>query len=177
MSNTEQDTREAFPDDLIRRLKAFRGDFLGDGINPGVRVSELLAALQAREAPQPSDERAPLTQAIDALRAAREAPPEPRTPGARWREEGQPDPHAGKYDGERAALTLGSMTDDELANAVFLHGDTRPSLEDLIAGKAHSPIVYLTAAKERIRWLSRKAAALAREAPPSSGAHSPDPKQ
>lgn len=77
------------------------------------------------------------------------------TPAAEWRAKGEPDPFGSTYDCERAALALGQMTDDALANAVFLYADQRPSVEDLIAGKAHSPIVYLTAAKERIRWLSR----------------------
>lgn len=44
-----------------------------------------------------------------------------KTPAAKWREAGEADPHAGVYDCERHQLTCGSMTDDELANAVFLH--------------------------------------------------------
>lgn len=78
------------------------------------------------------------------------------TPAAKWRVEGQPDPHEGKYDGRRSELSLGDMTDDELANAVFTFGDVRPKVEDLIAGTAKPSIVYLTAGKERIRWLSRQ---------------------
>ncbi len=77
------------------------------------------------------------------------------TPAAQWRIDGQPDPHAGHYDGERAALCLGKLTDDELANAAFMNYDVRPSIQGLIDGKAFSPIVYMTAVKERIRWLSR----------------------
>jgi len=77
------------------------------------------------------------------------------TVAAKWREEGKEDPHEGHYDVERAKLPLGNMTDDELANAVFMHGDSDPSMSDIISGKAILPIVYLTAAKERIRWLSR----------------------
>ena len=69
------------------------------------------------------------------------------TPAARWREEGQPDPHGRRYDCERAALCGGSMTDDEIANAVFLD----PS------------IMNLTAAKDRIRWLSRALASAKQE--------------
>jgi hypothetical protein len=79
----------------------------------------------------------------------------PATPSARWAADGLRDPHAGRYACERAALTLGNLTDDELANAVYLHGNEQPSMADLVAGKALSGIVYLTAAKERIRWLSR----------------------
>jgi hypothetical protein len=77
-----------------------------------------------------------------------------RTPAAQWRENGEKDPHK-RFDGERSDLALGYLSDDELANAVYLHGDRSPSIADLLAGKAVRPIVYLTAAKERIRWLSR----------------------
>lgn len=79
----------------------------------------------------------------------------PATPSSRWAADAMPDPHAGRYACERAALTLGNLTDDELANAVFLHGNEQPTMADLVAGKALSGIVYLTAAKDRIRWLSR----------------------
>jgi hypothetical protein len=78
------------------------------------------------------------------------------TPAAKWRENNEADPHGNTYDCKRSELSLGDMTDDELANAVFLHGDTMPAVEDLIAGKAKPSIVYLTAAKDRIRWLSRQ---------------------
>ena len=61
------------------------------------------------------------------------------TPAAKWRENGQPDPHGAQYDGERATLCKGNLTDDELANEVYMY----------------PTIVNLTAAKERIRWLSR----------------------
>jgi len=84
--------------------------------------------------------------------------PAAATPAAQWREKGDPDPHGDRYDCERAALAMGKLTDDELANGVFLHGDGthgRPPLELVIAGKAHMPIAWLTAAKDRIRWLSR----------------------
>lgn len=81
------------------------------------------------------------------------------TPAAKWRIEGQPDPHPHLLDKEREDLVMGDMTDDELANAVFMHGNTpmTPAIAQLIIeGKAHSSHVYLTAAKDRIRWLSRK---------------------
>jgi len=87
----------------------------------------------------------------------------PATPSARWAADGLPDPHAGRYACERAALTLGNLTDDELANAVYLHGNEQPSMADLVAGKALSGIVYLTAAKDRIRWLSRALAATCKQ--------------
>jgi len=67
-----------------------------------------------------------------------------RTPGAVWRESGLSDPHGTDYDCERAKLALGHLSDDQLANNVFLDPN----------------IVTLTAAKERIRWLSRVLSAL-----------------
>lgn len=77
------------------------------------------------------------------------------TPSSRWAADGQRDPHGDRYACERAALALGNLTDDELANAVFLHGNEQPTMADMAAGKALAGIVYLTAAKDRIRWLSR----------------------
>ena len=62
------------------------------------------------------------------------------TPSAYWRESGDNDPHGDYYDCERSKLCKGHLTDDELANEVYLNPD----------------IVNLTAAKERIRWLSRE---------------------
>jgi hypothetical protein len=50
-----------------------------------------------------------------------ETPTSTNTPAASWREKGEPDPVGTQYDCERAQLTLGRMTDDELANAVYLH--------------------------------------------------------
>ena len=79
-----------------------------------------------------------------------------KTPAALWRVNGEPDPHPDMVDCERAALTLGNLTDDQLANQVFMHGDERPAFESVMDGTAKMPVVYLTAAKERIRWLSRQ---------------------
>lgn len=79
-----------------------------------------------------------------------------QTPAAHWREKGEPDPHGSYYDRERAELPLGNLTDDELANEVFMWGDHKPSVAEIMDGTAKMPIVYLTAGKERIRWLSRK---------------------
>lgn len=77
--------------------------------------------------------------------AAREHPTE--TPAARWRENGNADPCGeNTYNCERAKLCKGHLTDDELANEVFLYNHRQ----------GHESIAYLTAAKERIRWLSRK---------------------
>lgn len=80
------------------------------------------------------------------------------TPANRWAAAGEPDPHGKRYDCPREALMLGSMTDDELANEVYMWGDHKPSLDDLLTGKAKSSMTYLTAAKDRIRWLSRQLA-------------------
>jgi hypothetical protein len=94
-------------------------------------------------------------QALDTIKAA-------GTPAAQWREKGEADPHAGHYDGERAELMLGNLTDDELANGVFMNADQKLDIARVLARDPdyHPPIVWLTAAKERIRWLSR---ALAKE--------------
>jgi hypothetical protein len=51
---------------------------------------------------------------------------------------------------------MGYLTDDELANAAFLHYDIFPPIQDVVNGTAHMPIAYMTAVKDRIRWLSRK---------------------
>lgn len=90
------------------------------------------------------------------------------TPAATWRLKGEPDPHGTHYDCERAALTLGKYTDDELANAAFMNYDRRPPLQDIIDGKAHSPIAYMTAVKDRIRWLSRALIAATSQRPASA---------
>ena len=74
------------------------------------------------------------------------------TPGAVWRENGEDDPHGDKYSCPRSALPKGNLTDDELANGMFIC-DHRTSLES---------IGWLTAGKERIRWLSRRLAAAER---------------
>ena len=68
------------------------------------------------------------------------------TPAAQWRERGEKDPFGDEYNCPRSALPKGKLTDDELANAMFLC-DHRNSLES---------IGWLTAGKERIRWLSRR---------------------
>lgn len=78
------------------------------------------------------------------------------TPSAQWRAKGEPDPHGNRYDCERASLCMGDLSDDELANEVFLRGDGKTPIGDIVSGKALPSIAYLTAAKDRIRWLSRK---------------------
>jgi hypothetical protein len=79
-----------------------------------------------------------------------------RTPAAQWREKGEADPHGTDYDCERAKLTYGNMTDDEIANAIFMHDFRGPmDFQGIIDGTAHSGISLQQGAKERIRWLSR----------------------
>jgi hypothetical protein len=62
------------------------------------------------------------------------------TPAAKWREAGEQDPHGDTYKCRRKELGGGHLTDDELANEVYLTPN----------------IANLTCAKERIRWLSRQ---------------------
>ena len=69
---------------------------------------------------------------------------EAATPSAKWRTNGETDPHGSRYDCERAKLAKGHLTDDELANGIFMA--SRNDL-DLIS--------WQQAAKDRIRWLSR----------------------
>lgn len=81
------------------------------------------------------------------------------TPGAAWRQAGEPDPHAGHYDCERAKLTMGHLTDDELANGAFMNFDQPLNVRGILNGTHASPIAWMTAVKDRIRWLSRALAA------------------
>lgn len=77
------------------------------------------------------------------------------TPSSNWREEGLPDPFSDRYDCERHELTLGEYTDDRLANEVYLNGNRIPTIDDIMSLKP-LPTIYLAAAKDRIRWLSRE---------------------
>ena len=80
--------------------------------------------------------------------------PAASTPAATWRVNGEPDPHGSRYNGERATLAHGDMTDDELANAVFTHNHRMIDVDAIMRGEPSS-MALLTASKERIRWLSR----------------------
>jgi hypothetical protein len=62
------------------------------------------------------------------------------TPSSNWAKEHAVDPHDNRYDCERSETVMGHLTDDMMANHVFMDGG----------------IMSLTAAKDRIRWLSRK---------------------
>lgn len=67
------------------------------------------------------------------------------TPFAKWREEGQPDPHGNHYEGDDARVACPDIPSDLLA-------DMLPRL----IGPSITSIGVLTAGKERLRWLSRK---------------------
>lgn len=62
------------------------------------------------------------------------------TPAAQWRIDGEADPHGEQFNCKRKDLACGHLTDDQMANAVFM----QPHIGNL------------QAAKDRIRWLSRK---------------------
>jgi hypothetical protein len=51
---------------------------------------------------------------------------------------------------------MADLSDDELANGVYLFGDSHPPIAELLSGRAKTSGVWLDAAKNRIRWLSRK---------------------
>lgn len=79
-----------------------------------------------------------------------------KTPSSHWKANGEKDFHAGQYDCERAGLLLGRLTDDEIANGLFMNYDKK--LDDhraLTDANYISPIAWATGAKDRIRWLSR----------------------
>lgn len=78
------------------------------------------------------------------------------TPAAHWRLDGEGDPHGSAYDIERAALPLGWLSDDELANGVFMNYNAPLDVQGILEKRKHSPIAWVTAAKDRIRWLSRR---------------------
>lgn len=61
---------------------------------------------------------------------------------------------------ERSNLSMGYLSDDQLANGAFMNYDVRPPIADIISGRSFSPIVWMTAVKERIRWLSRRVSVL-----------------
>lgn len=91
------------------------------------------------------------------------------TPSSRWAANGEPDPHGNRYDCERAALAMGYMSDDELANEVFIKGDRNLTFAEMTAGELPASS-YLLAARDRIRWLSR---ALVEAQPKSAAQPSP----
>ena len=91
----------------------------------------------------------------DAMAAIRAGAQRVEAPSSNWSADGKPDPHGKTYDCERAGLHMGNMTDDELANGAFLNYDQPLNVAGILAGTHHSPIAWMTAVKDRIRWLSR----------------------
>lgn len=89
----------------------------------------------------------------------------PGTPSALWRNAGEADPHGDRYNCERAALALGHLSDDELANGAFMNYDGVLDIARIMAKDPdyHSPIAWMTAVKDRIRWLSRQLEEATRE--------------
>lgn len=86
------------------------------------------------------------------------------TPANRHVENDGVDPFANYLGKERAELALGRFTDDEVANGVFLYGGDKLDIMRVTLDKDYvPPIGWLTAAKERIRWLSRKLMETAKE--------------
>lgn len=78
---------------------------------------------------------------IECLKASVNHEYPPSTPPSRWSVNDGVDPHGTKFNCERAQLAKGHLTDDEIANEVFLNNHN---------------IGTLQAAKDRIRWLSRR---------------------
>jgi hypothetical protein len=78
-------------------------------------------------------------------RAQKKIVPKVGTPCSRWKAEGQPDPHGEEFNGDRATIAMGQVSDDALVDAL-MRCDHKTSLKSM---------GLLTAGKERIRWLSR----------------------
>jgi hypothetical protein len=77
-----------------------------------------------------------------------------QTPSSQWNADGREDPHNGLIECERHQLPMGHLTDDELANGAYLNYDRKLTVAELVRGIPPS-IAWMTAVKERIRWLSR----------------------
>ena len=84
------------------------------------------------------------------------------TPAAEWREAGEQDPHGNRYDCKREQLTLGQLSDDQLANAAFMGYDRPLDIKRLLSDdKSYfTPVMLMAGVKDRIRWLSRRTVAL-----------------
>lgn len=73
------------------------------------------------------------------------------TPSSNWSQKGESDTLGDRSTGSRHELTLGNLTDDQLANSVFLHNHREVNVG------VPTSFALLLAAKERILWLSRQA--------------------
>lgn len=79
------------------------------------------------------------------------------TPSSLWVIKGEEDPHGKRYDCRREDLTLGGLTDDELANGAFMNYDQPLDISRVLSDpNYYPPIAWMTAVKDRIRWLSRR---------------------
>lgn len=83
----------------------------------------------------------------------------------RWAVEGRNDPFAHYLDRSRDDLPMADWSDDELANYAFMHYNRSEQQEmDVLLAQVHGTtehvpkIAFMTAVKERIRWLSRQLA-------------------
>jgi hypothetical protein len=139
-----QGLREKTVDEAVRVMAAGLWEAM-DALRQGV---ELTRNFLGQDAWESCCNRMPEIKRINAVLAAFDGIAGGATPSSKWAANGEPDPHGNHYDCERAALACGTMTDDELANAVFVY-DHRLGFES---------IKLLTAAKDRIRWLSRRLA-------------------
>lgn len=81
-----------------------------------------------------------------------------KTTASGWRENGEPDPHGTRYECQRESLAMGGLTDDQLANGAFLNYDRPLDIHAIMTKQEGyaSPIAWMTAVKDRIRWLSRQ---------------------
>ncbi|WP_158809623.1 hypothetical protein [Beijerinckia sp. L45] len=90
------------------------------------------------------------------------------TPAAQWRERGEADPHGDRYNCLREQTLGGHMSDDELANHVYMDGLDELDIMPGFPAREYGREARLTMAKDRIRWLSRQlVAALAPQAKPA----------
>lgn len=77
----------------------------------------------------------------------------------RWLAKGLDDPHAVYASLSREELIMADLSDDELANKVFMEtGVSRLEEAGRIMRGEPTSLMMLAAAKERIRWLSRQLA-------------------
>lgn len=115
-------------------------------------------ANEAKRLKRPDGHDARIARKLTAILAEESTPKQAAsTPPNRWAEDGESDPHGTSYDCERAALALGKYTDDELANGAFMNYDRPMDIDRVLRRDPdyHTPIAWMTAVKDRIRWLSR----------------------
>jgi len=130
---------------------------MGDRPNPKNGLTELL---QRVETSLTTEERLQLSYARSRASVFNELGLDKhvaeQTPSSRALEHGEKREFMKHLDQARGQLAMGDLTDDELACAVFIHGDmsTEEKVRRYHSGEP-TAIMYLTAAKERIRWLSR----------------------